>query len=280
MVNRNKRQEHHEEHADETWLIPYSDLLTLLLALFIVMYAMSAVDAQKFQQMSNAFGIAFNNSGASSSTSGAGNSILEHNASLPKGGSKPDTLSEAFNSQTQSADKETRRPYSEQAEHEQKQLEELQKETNQYIKDNGLSDQLNTQLNMSELKITIKDSALYASGKAELKGPSKELAIAIGDLIKNYPDYKIVISGHTDNVPIKSSSFESNWDLSSARALSFMKVVLERSGLDPKQFQAVGMGEYHPIASNDTNAGKAQNRRVEVSILRNYTSNAVNEITP
>lgn len=279
-MNKKKRQEHHEEHADETWLIPYSDLLTLLLALFIVMYAMSAVDAQKFQQMSNAFGIAFSNNGASTSSSGAGNNILDHNATLPKGGSKADSLSEAYNSQTQTADDVSRRPYSEQAALEQKQLEELQKETDQYIKNNGLSDQLNTQLNMSELKITIKDSALFASGKAELKGQSEELAIAIGDLIKNYPDYQIVISGHTDNVPIKSSSFESNWDLSSARALGFMKVVLQRSGLDPKQFQAVGMGEYHPIVSNDTHAGKAQNRRVEVSILRNYTSNNVNEITP
>lgn len=279
-MSKKKRQEHHEEHVDESWLIPYSDLLTLLLALFIVMYAMSSADAQKFQQMSNAFGIAFNNSGLSSSSSGGGNNILYYNASQPQGGSNPDAMSEAHNSETETADNVSRRPNAEQAAIEQKQLEELKEKADQYIEKNGLSAQLNTQLNMSELKITIKDSALFASGKAELMGQSEELALAIGDLLKSYPGYQIVISGHTDNVPIKSSNFESNWDLSSARALNFMKVVLERSGLDPKQFQAVGMGEYHPIASNDTNAGKAQNRRVEVSILRKYTNNTVNEISP
>ena len=266
-MNKKKRSEHHEEHADESWLLPYSDLLTLLLALFIVMYAMSAIDSQKFEQMRDAFSIAFSSNG------GAGDSILDQNSLMPKGGSQPDTLSEAFESKEKTADKETQDPYTMQAQQEQQKLEELQENVQQYIKQNGLSDQLSTKLNHSELKITIKDSALFGSGVASLKPEAEKLALTIGDMIKNYQGYQIVISGHTDNMPIKNSKFESNWDLSSARALTFMKVVLEQSGLDPKNFQAVGMGEYHPVATNDTPEGRAQNRRVEVSILRKYAVN-------
>lgn len=272
-MSKNRRQEHHEEHADETWLIPYSDLLTLLLALFIVMYAMSAVDAQKFQEMRSAFNIALN-------SGGAGNSILDHNASLPQGGARPDSKSEEFNSKDMTADKETRDPYEEKAQQEQQELEQLQASVNEYIKDNGLSDQLNTKLNLSELKITIKDSALFDSGKADLKPDAKKLAVSIGDLIKKYPGYEIVVSGHTDNMPIKNSKYESNWELSSARALSFMKIVLERSQLNPKLFQAVGLGEYHPVVSNDNAASRAQNRRVEITILRKYTANPGTTINP
>ena len=265
-----KRREHHEEHIDESWLIPYSDLLTLLLALFIVMYAMSAVDAQKFQEMKAAFSVAFN-------SGGGGTGILDENGVAPQGGTTPDTLSEDIENLINKDNAQSEG----QAQLEQQKLEQLQDNINQYIQLNGLSDLLNTELNHSELKITINDSALFDSGKADLKEDAKQLAIKIGDMIESYEGYQIVISGHTDNVPIKTSRYESNWDLSSARALAFMKVVLSESALDPKQFQAVGMGEFHPIASNDTVEGKAKNRRVEISILRKFATVTPNSvITP
>ncbi|WP_195576441.1 flagellar motor protein MotB [Paenibacillus sp. 1001270B_150601_E10] len=266
-----KRKEHHEEHVDESWLIPYADLLTLLLALFIVLYAMSSVDAQKFKAMSDAFQTVFQ-----TQSSGGGSGILEHPSLEPTSGDEAKQAEKEFEHDTAADQKKDR--YALQAEKEQEQLEELQGKLNEYIAQNGLSDQLNTKLNHSELMLTINDSALFASGSATLKNESKKLAYTIGDMIKAYPGYQIVIKGHTDNVPIKNSGFESNWDLSSARALNFMKIVLKQSGLDPKQFQAVGMGEYHPIASNDSEKGKAENRRVEVSIIRKYTSNKATEV--
>ncbi|WP_036695765.1 flagellar motor protein MotB [Paenibacillus taiwanensis] len=265
-MSKKTRKEHHEEHADESWLIPYADLMTLLLALFIVLYAMSAVDAQKFQEMSQAFSTALN-------SGGAGNGILDNNAVIPQGGRKPEEQSEEKDRKFETAADKAQERFALQAKQEQKQLEELQNKVNDYISKNGLTDQLNTKLNHSELKITINDSALFDSGKSDLKPGAKQLALTIGDMIKQYTGYQIVISGHTDNVPIKNSKYESNWDLSSARAVNFMKIVLGRSGLDPKLFQAVGMGEYHPVSSNNTNTGRAQNRRVEVSILRKFTSN-------
>ncbi|MBN3524392.1 flagellar motor protein MotB [Paenibacillus apiarius] len=252
-----KRSQPHEEHADESWLIPYADILTLLLALFIVLYGMSAVDAKKFEQMSQAFSVAFS----------GGVGVLDETAVIRSDSSRSGEF-EPSPSKSRSREQDQ---YMLQAKHEQEQLEQLQSKLNNYIASNGLSDQLNTKLNHSELKITIKDSALYDSGKASLKKDSKQLALTIGDMLKQYQGYEVVISGHTDNRPIRNSRFESNWDLSSARALSFMKVVLERSGMDPKLFKAVGMGEYHPVADNATEEGKAKNRRVEVSVLRKFT---------
>ncbi|GAC41542.1 flagellar motor protein MotB [Paenibacillus popilliae] len=251
----NKRHPPHEEHVDESWLIPYADVLTLLLALFIVLYSMSSVDAQKFQEVSQAFNIAFDG--------GAG--ILDQQAIISNNTNNSDPSTASRNRE--------RNEYMVKVKQEQAELEALLDKMNEYIANTGLSDQLNTELNHSELKITIKDSALFDSGQANLKSDAQQLAITIGDMLKEHKDHEFVISGHTDNRPIRNNRFESNWDLSSARALSFMKVVLERSGIDPKQFKAVGMGEYHPVADNGTVEGQAQNRRVEVSILRKFVDN-------
>ncbi|TVX85266.1 flagellar motor protein MotB [Paenibacillus agilis] len=268
-MSKKHRKEHHEEHADESWLIPYADLMTLLLALFLVLYAMSAADAQKFEQMSAAFSSAFN-------STGGGSNILDHDSAVPLEQSSK-TPKTTDNMEIEAA-KERAKDL--QAQKEQEQLEQLQAQLNEYMKKNGLSDQLSTKLNHSELRITIKDSALFDSGHATLKEESEKVAETIGSMLKPYKGYQIIIRGHTDNVPIKNSRFASNWDLSSARALNFMKVVLERSQLNPKHFQAVGMGEYHPIVSNDNAEGRAQNRRVEVTIVRKYSNHTKTLTTP
>ncbi|MNP28147.1 Outer membrane porin F precursor [compost metagenome] len=118
--------------------------------------------------------------------------------------------------------------------------------------------------------ITISDTALFASGKATVKPESKQLATAISGMLQEFPDYDIVVSGHTDNIPISNSSYESNWDLSSDRALQFMKILLTNAKLDPQKFTPVGYGEYHPIVDNSTAVNRAKNRRVEVSLIRKY----------
>jgi chemotaxis protein MotB len=119
--------------------------------------------------------------------------------------------------------------------------------------------------------ITISDNALFASGSAVVKPESKSLALSIANLLVQYPGYEIVVSGHTDNEPISTTEFKSNWDLSSARAIRFMDILLSNKKLDPKLFSAIGYGEYRPVASNATTEGRAKNRRVEVSIIRKYT---------
>lgn len=253
-MSKNKRHEEHEEHADESWLLPYSDLMTLLLALFIVLYGMSNVNAQKFQKMSEAFNNAF--------TGGSG--VLEEKAMISN---EKKSMSAPVVDDAANAAKKRRVALQRQ---EEENLSALKEQLDEYISNNGLSADLETKLNQSQLMITISDKALFASGDAELKPNARALAKSISKMLEKFPDYEILITGHTDNIPINTPKFQDNWDLSSARALNFTRVLLINTLLNPKLVTAVGSGEYRPIATNDSAAGRALNRRVEVSIIRKY----------
>lgn len=239
--------------------------MTLLLALFIVLYAASSVNTSKLEEMSRAFKTAF--------SSGIG--ILDNGAITQDDQLKRRTAEELDRKDDGKKNREALK------QQEQKDLEQLQKELDKYIQKNGLSTQLETQLNQSQLLITISDNALFPSGSASIKADSQKLASAIGQMLQQYPDYEILVTGHTDNQPINTTEFPSNWELSSKRAINFMKILLENSAFDPKRFSAIGYGEFRPLESNVTDAGRAVNRRVEVSILRNYLepSDSSNEIT-
>ncbi|MEK0317638.1 flagellar motor protein MotB [Cohnella sp. 56] len=256
MSKKQHRHEEHEEHADESWLLPYSDLMTLLLALFIVLYAASSVNISKLEALSEAFKSAFS----------SGISVLDKSAAVQ---SDTDDLGK----RQREARAETTKNRETLAKMEQENLEKLKKQLDQYIKKGGLSSQLETNLNQSQLMITIRDNALFPSGTANVKPEARKLAIAIGNMLEQYPDYEIIVSGHTDNQPISTYEFASNWELSSKRAINFMKILLENPAFDPRKFSAIGYGEYRPLDANDTDAGRAKNRRVEVSILRKYTDN-------
>lgn len=248
-----KRHEHHEEHADESWLLPYSDLMTLLLALFIVLYSVSAVNTSKLEELSKAFKTAFS----------SGVSVFEN--ATPIEDSDRNRRSEE--NSTRKDDSKTRAALQKV---EQQNLEHLQQQLDKYIQSNGLSSQLETQLNQSQLLITIRDNALFASASANVKPEAQKLATAIAQMLVGYPDYEIQVSGHTDNQPINTTEFPSNWELSTKRATNFMKILLENPKFDPKLFSATGYSEYRPVDSNSTVTGRAKNRRVEISILRKY----------
>ena len=255
-----KRHKHndHEEHADESWLIPYADLMTLLLALFIVLYSMSSVDAKKFEEMAEAFTIAFN----------TGSGVLDSPALIRTGPQMDIPTGKAPSDGPENRTVEEQRQALMQKE--QEDLEELKRQLDEYIRDHGLTTQLETQLNLAQLMLVISDNALFASGSATVKDESRELGLAIGKMLQQYPDYEVVVTGHTDTEPIATYQFESNWDLSGTRASRFLGVILSVPGLEPERFSAVGRGEQQPIATNDTVEGRAKNRRVEVSIIRKY----------
>lgn len=239
---------------DESWLIPYADLLTLLLALFIVLFAMSSVDAVKFQMLSKAFNDVF----------AGGTGVFEFQSPMPEGQMEsPDERKEDVkkNDNTDTAAKD------------QLELLELQKKVNSYIEDNKLKDKLNTSLTDEGLLLTIRDNVLFESGRAEVRTRDIGVANEIADLLIMEPPRNIIISGHTDNVPISTARYESNWELSVMRAVEFMKIILKNEQLDPRWFSAKGFGEFQPVATNDTAAGKARNRRVEILILPRTSNN-------
>ncbi|PLS14722.1 flagellar motor protein MotB [Bacillus sp. M6-12] len=248
---RRKKLKHHEEHIDESWLIPYADLLTLLLALFIVLFASSSVDANKFQQMSNVFNQIFS----------GGTGVMDYPAPVPKASSSSTDKEEKTAETLKKAD--GKGSFGQQ---EQKELGEIQDRVNQYIQKKQLTDKIGTNLTEEGLLLTIRDNVLFESGSAEVREIHKGISKEISELLVMDPPRNIVISGHTDNVPIQTYQFSSNWDLSVMRAVNFMKIMLENGKLDPEWFSATGFGEFKPITSNDSATGKSKNRRVEILI--------------
>lgn len=258
MSRRLRHEKQEEEKPDESWLLPYSDLMTLLLALFIVLYSVSAVNVSKLEELSQAFRTAFSD----------GISIFDKSTIVHTGDitSHTDMTRSLRPSGKQKSDAEA----SNLQKAEQQYLEALQQQLNQYIEANGLSSQLETQLNHSQLLITIRDNALFAPASAAVKSEAHQLAVAIGQMLAPYNDYEVLVTGHTDTTPINTVEFPSNWELSTKRAVNFMKILLENEAFDPQRFGAIGYGEYRPVDTNETDEGKAKNRRVEVSIIRKY----------
>lgn len=264
-----KRKPHHDEHIDETWLIPYADLLTLLLALFIVLFASSQIDAEKFKEVSTALNSAF-----------SGNiSFFENTETVQQdvnviGDREEEKEKDEDNPNPAEQEREEmQNQLMERINQETEDLEDLKGSVDVYITENNLGSELDTELNSTQLKIVIQDNALFDSGSAAVKPQARLLAQAISELLVDYPNYDVVVAGHTDNDPIVNgnSQFRSNWDLSVTRAVNFMKILLNNQQLDPSRFSSTGYGEYQPIADNDTSTGKAKNRRVEVLIKRNIS---------
>ncbi|MGM9923602.1 MAG: flagellar motor protein MotB [Bacillus sp. (in: firmicutes)] len=249
-MSRRRKKKRQEEHIDESWLLPYADLLTLLLALFIVLFAMSSVDAVKFQQLSRAFNDIF--------TGGTG--MMEFSDPIQNSGPYDDDEERDSNMMGSGGAKGTL------GEKDQKELSELQERVEEYIGKSDFKDKLGTTLTGEGLMISIRDNVLFESGSATVLPEDKQVAEEIAALLVMDPPRSITISGYTDNVPISTSQYASNWDLSVMRAVNFMKVLLEDDKLSPEWFSAKGFGEFKPIASNDTAEGRAQNRRVEILI--------------
>jgi len=144
----------------------------------------------------------------------------------------------------------------------------LEERLAQEIKDKQLS------LRMSEkgLVITFVADVLFDSGKAKIRTEAYDSLNKVAQVLQeNVPQLNIGIEGHTDNIPIKSSGWKSNWELSSARALSVLHYLVDNKGIAPERVSAIGYGEYNPVSSNDTREGRQLNRRVEIVILPQVT---------
>ncbi|MFJ7366978.1 flagellar motor protein MotB [Peribacillus frigoritolerans] len=242
---RRKKKQRHEEHIDESWLVPYADILTLLLALFIVLFASSSVDAVRFQQLSNVFNQVF--------TSGTG--FMDFPSDAPS------------NEPTSPEQRTGAEDLEKLGKNEQEELTEVQERVNAYIEKNDLTDKLGTNLTDEGMLISIRENVLFQSGVAEVRSENRIIAKEISELLVMDLPRNIIVSGHTDNIPIKNYQYESNWDLSVMRSVNFMKLLLENKDLDPEMFSAKGHGEFKPVASNETKKGRAKNRRVEILIV-------------
>jgi chemotaxis protein MotB len=236
--------------------------LTLLLALFIVLFATAKVDQAKFSAVGQALNVALGGglggalggigAGHFATGGGGGQTILSGGAGLASGpGSTPTSVMSP-------------------AELESSQLGNAKSEIESFIEEINGGIDLETVMSEQGLILRIRDTALFSSGSAQISPAAASFSQLVANIIGPIPQ-NVLISGHTDNVPINTAQFPSNWELSSARALNLMKYLLNLNpSFDPARFSAIGCGEYRPVAPNDSDAGRARNRRVEILIQRMY----------
>ncbi|MFA5536234.1 MAG: flagellar motor protein MotB [Bacillota bacterium] len=239
---------HQDEHADETWLLPYADLLTLLLALFIVMFAISNVDKEKFEKLSEQFGAIFAGTGGIMEEGGSTIILVPDLGSLIAETEADNSLIEEDN---MVAIKET-----------------IEGE----IEKHAFSDRVKVALDKEGLEIAIQDIVLFNPGEAKILTSVHPLLLQIAKTLNNL-DNKIKVVGHTDNIPIRTEKYESNWELSAMRSINVMNFMVEKGGLEPWRFSIEGFGEYSPKYDNSTEGGRAKNRRVEILLIRKYPVN-------
>jgi chemotaxis protein MotB len=273
------RKRHHEEHANhEAWAIPYGDLVTLLLAFFVVMYAISSVNDGKYRVLSESLTAAFNGAPRSvdpvqvgirtaggrdaidtgslnrTALAGADASALAR-IPLPSAGAARVTETRLSEEQAAvlalaAAEQDARR----------EQLATLATEVEEAMSQMIADGQLVVRRNDDWLEIDIRADTLFGSGAAVLGRSATEAIERLADVLRTGSN-QIRVEGHTDNVPIRTAAFPSNWELSSARAAGVVRILAGR-GVDPVRLSVLGLGEHRPRESNASAAGRLANRRV------------------
>lgn len=243
---RKRREEEHENH--ERWLVSYADFITLLFAFFVVMYAISSVNEGKYKILSNALTNAFHN--VTGQSGGQPMAVVQGAPIMPpRPVVKPDKQAE------------------------QRKGEQRQKMKNiagdimkalQPLVAQGKVRLLETSRGVT---IEINDSILFPPGQARLQPASISAMLAIAQVLAA-SDFPITIEGHTDNVPISTSQFPSNWELSAMRATTVLRLFND-GGVGAERLTAIGYGETRPVETNTTLEGRARNRRVSIQIDSN-----------
>jgi chemotaxis protein MotB len=250
----------HGSHAEHEvrWLLPYADMITLLFALFIVLYAISSVNNAKLEAVSQSINKAFN---------GKKNKPGESEAGKTKSPIKQDPGSSLLSSgvtlaQLQKAVEAAKERRSEDA-----RLRNLKKKIDKYAREHGLKDKIDTVIDERGLAVRLlSDKVLFDAGDAHIKRGVRPLLHDVAQILAKEPNH-IRIEGHTDNVPIHTSQFVSNWELSAVRATTVLRL-LAVADLSEERLSAVGYAAKRGLASNTTAAGRQKNRRVEIVVLR------------
>jgi chemotaxis protein MotB len=237
---------------DERWLLTYADMITLLMALFMVLFSISSVNVSKYKSLSKSLNSAFDGKQMS-----GGESILDNGAS-PNAPTSQETPSIS----------PTAQPKPDKGKHEEDELHKLQQRIQAYAQSHGLKNSLQARVSRRGLVVRLlTDNVLFDSGDARLKPGAYSLLIAISGLLETEVHRPTVVEGHTDNVPISGGTYPSNWELSTARATSVVRFLIDH-GARAWRLSAAGYANTKPIASNDSSSGRHRNRRVEIVVLR------------
>ncbi len=240
----------HPEHVNhERWLVSYADFITLLFAFFVVLFASGQSDRKKQVQLRHAMEEAFEHNGIfqpHSKTPPLSTDIANPTAGppaaialpLPSQANRDETrIAKAIQDAMQS--NQTRRPLT--------------------------PDAITLRTSPAGLVVSIHEAGFFSSGSAELHPEALELLRTVAASLPHHP---IRVEGHTDNRPIHTQQFATNWELSTARAAMIARLLIAENAADPTTISAAGYAEFHPVADNDTEAGRTRNRRVDIVLLK------------
>ena len=229
------------EMKKSSWLDTYADTITLLLTFFVLLYSMSTIDAEKVRQISQAFNEIMNGKSA--------DSILEYDlydGQVPIIGGDSDTDDSDIDVNQQATYQDIK----------------------EFVDKNDLSSYLDIIQDERGVILQLRDNILFETGEATLKSDALVILDKISALISTLPN-NVNVEGHTDNVPINTNEFPSNWELSSARAVNVVRYFVDKKGQDAKRFTAESHADTEPITDNDTAEHRAENRRVNILIVAN-----------
>ena len=259
------RKKKHEDHVNhEAWAIPYGDLVTLLFALFTVMYAMSSVNEGKFRVLSDAMIAAFNGAPKSMQPLNIGEKEAGKGGDKPLVGISPTTLMKIKEQKTGDgtvAPTPIRREAADSA----GALIRLEREVQDAMQALIDAKLVTVRRENMWLEIEINTDILFPSGSGAFSPAAEAVLDKLAEVLKPFPN-PIRVEGHTDDRPIHTSAFPSNWELSAARAASVVHQ-FTKQGIDPLRLEIVGFGEFRPRQANDTSEGRNANRRVAVLVL-------------
>jgi chemotaxis protein MotB len=267
LARRNKKRAAPENH--ERWLITYADLITLLLIFFVIMYAMSKVDMQKYEILAQSLHLQF----------AKGDSVLERNDGImgnlkPGEGEDGDTKDLQSSTPTPAATPQQTPSAAEREKQQREQdLQDLLTKVNQYIAENNLQAQVSANNAQRGVVIKLNDLILFDLGKADLKPEALPILDKLASLFHSL-NTKVSIEGHTDNLPLQTGSFyKDNWGLSQARSVSVVRHFLNSENMRDDMFVSAAYADTMPVAVNDSEENRSKNRRVEIVVLREPVKN-------
>jgi chemotaxis protein MotB len=247
-----KKQAEHVNH--ERWLVSYADFITLLFAFFVVLFASSQTDKKKQVKLAAAMQIAFTPLGSFEAHSKT--PPLTDVNGAPVSDSTPAVLTPPLPSRNLETPEET-----------EKRLKKFLAE--QVAAKRIAPGSITMRITPDGLVISLHEAGFFPSGSAEVRASSVSI---LSLLAATLPKNPLRVEGHTDNVPIHTLQFATNWELSTTRATAIARILLDHSQIDPANLSAAGYAEFHPVASNDTEDGRTQNRRVDIILLRHSTT--------
>lgn len=262
-----KRKKEEPQKASAEWMNTFADLMNLLLCFFVLLFAMSTVDAQKFEMIAASFSQTF-------SIFSGGQTSIGEGMLLGNGVSQLNDLDQYMNSMGKPAESESESEELDEIDEMQEKIEEaklaesekLAERIEEAIEESQMEDMIQLDFTSQYVQLTLKGAILFDSGSASLKTDAMPIVEKVALILERYAEHEIEIEGHTDNVPIHTSKYANNNELSSSRALSMFDYLVEHTTLQPMQIKHSGRGEYMPIADNSTPEGRAKNRRIEIKI--------------